>query len=113
MYDKVVKEAQDNLKPVMDMVAINSQAVEKLVQQQAAYMSEVLNAGLAQARTVSEAKDPASAAEAQKAYVEEMGSKLMAAAKQNLDVMMEAKDALTKVAEGAMKDVQAKVTKAK
>jgi len=113
MYDKVVKEAQDNMKPVLDMVAINSAAVEKLVKQQADYMSELLNSGLNQARTVSEAKDPNAAVEAQKAYVEEMSSKLMEAAKQNLDVMMEAKDALAKVVETSVKDVQDKVSKAK
>ncbi len=113
MYDKVVKEAQDNMKPVLDMVAINSAAVEKLVKQQADYMSELLNSGLNQARTVSEAKDPNAAVEAQKAYVEEMSSKLMEAAKQNLDVMMEAKDALAKVVEASVKDVQDKVSKAK
>jgi len=113
MYDKVVKEAQDNMKPVLDMVAINSEAVEKLVKQQANYMSELLNAGLNQARTVSQAKDPTAAVEAQKVYVEEMSSKLMEAAKQNLDVMMEAKDALAKVVETSVKDVQSKVGKVK
>lgn len=109
MYDKVLKEAQANMKPLMDMVEINSQAVEKLVKQQADYMSDLLKAGMDHGKSVSDVKDPAAALEAQKQFVEEMGKNLMAAAKSNLDVMVEAKDALSKVVEASVKDVQSKV----
>jgi phasin family protein len=113
MYDKVFKEAQENMKPLLDMVEINSQAVEKLVKQQADYMSEVLKAGLEHGKVVSEIKDPAAAVEAQKTFVEEMGKRLMEAAKTNMDVMVEAKDSLTKVVEASVKEVQSKVSAAK
>lgn len=109
MYEKMMNDARSTMKPVMDMVEVNSKAVEKLVQQQASYMSNVLNAGLEQSKTMTEVNDPAQAMEAQKAYIESMSKQLMSAAQENLQVMTEAKDAMQQIFEASVKEAQSKV----
>lgn len=108
MYEKFVNEAKDTFKPMFDLVDINTKAMEKLVSQQAAYVVDLLKFNLEHTRALSESKDLESALEAQKAYAKDVSQKFADAAKQNFNVLLETKDAVSEVFESSLKNVKAK-----
>ena len=112
MYEKFFAESKFDLKPVLDMLEINGGAVEKLVKQQADFINDLVKAGVAHSKALAESKDLTAVAELQKAYFTDFGQKVMDATKQNLDVIVDAKDQVTKVVEASFKGVQSKPAKA-
>lgn len=107
MYDKIFADMQDKMKPAMEVLEINGGAVEKLFQQQSNLINDLVQSGMEHSKAVAETKDLTALAELQKTYFADLSQKLMDAAKLNLDVMVEAKDAITKVVEASFKGVQA------
>ena len=112
MYDKMFADMKDTMKPVIAVIEINGGAVEKLVKQQADFINDLVKGGVAHSKALAGTSDFTAVAELQQAYLTDLGQKMMDATKQNLDVMVEAKDAVSKVVEGSIKGVQSKVAKA-
>ena len=112
MYENMFTDMQDKMKPAMEMLEVNSSAVEKLLKQQAELFNELVSAGFEHSKAVAETKDFGALTELQKAFFANMGQKMMDTSKQNLDVLVGAKDSITKIVEASFKGVQAKAPKA-
>lgn len=109
MYDKLTTEWKENFKPVTELLDINSVAIDKLIQQNVAYTSAVLRAGVDHAKALTTADDANAAIELQKGYLNAIGEKFVSTAKQNVEVLVEAKDAAAKIIEGSVQAMQDKV----
>ena len=115
MFDKIAEQIQNSFKadqfqnsfkPVSELFAVNVKAMEQLAQQQTALFTGVLNDGVAYAEGLSAQKDIAGIVEAQKAYVEGVQEKVVAAAKDTYAVLTETQEKAGEVLKGAF--VQAK-----
>ncbi len=106
MYEKFFADVNARFKPALELFEINSSTAQKMAQQQSAYFSELVESSLAHSKALAGSKDFAAAAELQQAYFAELGQNLMDLAKQNLDLVVEAKDALSKVMEASFEGVQ-------
>lgn len=102
MYDKFAIDPKASLKPVLELVEINVGTAEKLVQQQAGYVVEMLNASVEHAKLLGGMSDAAAAIEVQQTFAKDMGQRFADAAKQQFETLTEAKDAAAKLFEGAV-----------
>ena len=104
MSDLFMKNLDKQLKPLKQLVDINNKAMEKLVQQQSAYMNEVLQASVEQASKLSNPGDVENFVKNQHEFIATMSKKLMETAQRNMDVMNEARDATAKLLQDSVKD---------
>lgn len=58
MYEDLMKDMQDKMKPVTEMAEINKTTAEKLISLQSEYMTELFNTGIAQMKALSDIKEP-------------------------------------------------------
>lgn len=113
MYEKFISEAKVNMQPVLELVEANVSVTEKLVQQQASYMIEVLNASVDHVKSLGDVTDVSTAVEAQQAFAQNMGQRFVDAAKAQFETLTEAKDAASKLFEGAVPAAAAPAAPAK
>lgn len=116
MYEKFSEQLQSSLKPANELFAINAKAMEQLAKQQTGLFTSLLNVNVALAKDLSSKQDLASAIETQKAYAQDVQSKLVAAAKDAAGVITKSQEEASKVIKGAMtqaKDFSAFGTTAK
>ena len=106
MLDKVTEQFETSLKPYNELVAINTQALEQLTQQQTELFTSNLKQGLAYAQDLSAKKDLADVIESQKAFAESMQEKLTSAAKDAYAVITKAQEQSGKIMKGAFAQVQ-------
>lgn len=99
MYEDMMKDVQDNMKPVVDMAEINKKAAEKLIELQSRYVSDFVNATMAQMQALSSIKDPQEAIELQVEYVKSLESKLTSVAEEEMAALSSAKGELKAVIE--------------
>ncbi len=92
MFDKVAEQFQNSCQPLADLIAVNTNALEQLAQQQTTLVTGVLNDGVAFAEGLSAQKDVTSFVEAQKAYAEGVQEKVTAAAKDAYSVLTETQE---------------------
>ncbi len=109
MFDKVNEQIQKSLKPMTDLASVNASALQQLAEKQNALFSSLLNEGVAFAEGVSDKKDVNSLVEAQKAYMEGVQEKVVAAAKDAYEVLSSAQEQAGEVLKSAMDDVQSTV----
>lgn len=99
MYDTMFKTFADQMAPFNKVAEINKKTAEKLVEIQSAYVTELYNAGVAQAKALTGAKEPKDAIELQVAFFKEMEAKLTSVAEQEFTTLTGARDELTSVFE--------------
>jgi len=102
MYDKFAIDPQASLKPAIELAEINVGIAEKLVQQQAGYVVDMLNASVEHAKLLGGMSDAAAAFEAQQGFARDVGQRFADAAKLQFETLTEAKDATLKLFEGAV-----------
>lgn len=105
MYEDMMKDVQENMKPVVDMAEINKKAAEKLIQLQSGYVSDFVNATMAQMQALSSIKDPQEAINLQVEYVKQLEAKLTTVAEEEMATLNEAKDELTAVIEKSFSEL--------
>ena len=105
MYEDMMKDMQDKLKPVTDMAEINKSTAEKLIALQSEYLTDLFNSGLAQMKALSEVKEPKSAFELQVKYFKELEAKLTNVAEKELAALTAAKEQLTDLVEKSVADL--------
>lgn len=101
MYEQM----KDKMKPVMDMAEINKKTTETLISLQSQYVSDFVNASLAQMKTLTEAKEPKSAFEAQVKYLKEIEAKMTDVAEKEVAALTAAREELTEIVEKSLGDV--------
>ncbi len=99
MYEDMMKDVKENMKPVVDMAEINKKAAEKLIALQSGYVSDFVNATMAQMQALSSIKDPKEAIELQVEFVKTLEAKLSSVAEEEMAALNSAKDELTAVIE--------------
>ncbi|GAA0685624.1 hypothetical protein GCM10009104_09100 [Marinobacterium maritimum] len=99
MYDNMLKEMQDKMKPVTDLVELNRKAAEKIFALQSELFTESVNAGLAQVKALSEVKEPKAAFELQMTFLKEQEAKWSNTAEQELAALNEVREELTSLME--------------
>lgn len=99
MYEEMMKDVQENMKPVVDMAEINKKAVERLIELQSSYVTDFVNATMAQMQALSSIKDPQEAIELQVDYVKQLETKLSSVAEEEMAALNSAKDELTAIIE--------------
>lgn len=104
MNQDFLKNFEQQLQPLKQLVEINNKAMEKLVQQQNAYMNDVLKASMEQAGKLTSPGDVENFVKTQQEFIAAMSKKLMDAAQQNMNVMNEAREATAKLIQDAVKD---------
>lgn len=105
MYEDMLKEMQDKMKPVSDIAEINKSTAERLISLQSEYLTDMFNSGLAQMKALSEVKEPKSAMELQIKYFKEMEAKLTNVAEQEIAALSSAREKLTDIIEKSVADM--------
>ncbi len=100
----MMNELKDSMKPVMDIAEINKKTAEKLIALQSSFVTEVVNASLAQMKTLSETKDAKAAVELQVKYLKDAEAKMTEVAEKEIAALAEAKAELTSLVEKSIED---------
>ncbi len=119
MFDKFSEQFGKSFKPVSELFAVNAKAMEKMVQQQTAYVTSVMNDGVTFTRSLADQKDLNGVLEVQKHYAEDLQEKFVSATKDAYALVTETqeqagellKDMFSQVSKEA-EGVVAKATKA-
>lgn len=101
----MINEFKDSMKPVMDMAEINKKTAEKLIALQSSFVTDVVNASLAQMKTLAETKDPKAAMELQVKFLKDAETKMTEVAEKELAAFAEAKAELSNVVEKSFSDM--------
>ena len=112
MIDSMFKDVSVNFKPLVDAAEINTATTSKLVQMQAAFVTDMLTAGLANTKAVAEMRDPKEVFEAQQSFARDFGQKCTDAAPEQITALNEAKEEMQKLAQDSMNSVQPVAEKA-
>ncbi|MDX2368727.1 MAG: TIGR01841 family phasin [Colwellia sp.] len=90
------------MKPFNNLVEINTKTVEKLINQQTALITTIMNDSVAQTKALSEQTDLATAIEAQKVFTESLQAKVSASAKEAYDVVTKNSEEVTTLVKGSI-----------
>lgn len=101
----MIDNLKDSMKPVMDMAEINKKTAERLIALQSSYVTEVVNASLAQMKTLSETKDAKDALELQVKYLKDAEAKMTEVAEKEIAALAEAKAELSTLVEKSLSDL--------
>jgi hypothetical protein len=105
MYEDILKDMQEKMKPVTEMAEINKDTAEKLISLQSEYMTDLFNTGIAQMKALGEVKEPKTALEMQVKYFKEIEAKMTDTAEKELAAISSAKEKLTDIIEKSMFDM--------
>lgn len=113
MYGKMMDSLNEQMKPFADMTTIGTQAFEKLLKKHMDLAGDCFEAGLGQAGQFGSPKDLPALMSAQSAFMSDMGKKLFDLAKFDMDVMVEANQAMSGVIENGLKSMPGLAAKPK
>jgi hypothetical protein len=105
MYEDILKDMQEKMKPVTEMAEINKDTAEKLISLQSEYMTDLFNTGIAQMKALGEVKEPKTALEMQVKYFKEIEAKMTDTAEKELAAISSAKEKLSEIIEKSMFDM--------
>lgn len=105
MYEDMMKDVQNKMKPVTDMAEINKSTAEKLISLQTEYVTDLFNSGLAQMKALSEVKEPKAAIELQVKYFKDLEAKLTNVAEKEIATLTSAKEQLTELVEKGVSEM--------
>jgi hypothetical protein len=105
MYEDMMKDVQNKMKPVTDMAEINKSTAEKLIALQTEYVTDLFNSGLAQMKALSAVKEPKAAIELQVKYFKDLEAKLTNVAEKEIATLTAAKEQLTELVEKGVSDM--------
>lgn len=105
MYEEMLKNMQEKMKPVTEMAEVNKSTTEKLITLRSEYMTDLFNTGLNQMKAWSEVKEPKAAFELQMKHFKDLEAKLTNAAEKELATLTEAREQLTDVVEKSIADM--------
>jgi len=99
MYDNMLKEMQDKMKPVTELAELNKKAVEKIFALQSGYFADCVNASLAQVKALAEVKEPKQALELQMSFIKQQEAKWSEVAEQELAALNEVREEMSSLFE--------------
>lgn len=93
-------------KPVTDLVVLNAETTGTILLRQNAFVTDMISASVDQVKTLTTAGSLRDAAESQRAYLREMGSKFQSVTKENVETLRDAGRDASSVVRGAFKGVR-------
>lgn len=106
MYDNMLKEMQDKMKPVSELVELNRKAAEKIIALQSELFTDSVNDSLAQIKALAEVKEPKQAFELQMSYLKELEAKWSSTAEKELAALNEVREEITSLFEQSLESLK-------
>ncbi|MEH6650441.1 MAG: phasin family protein [Motiliproteus sp.] len=111
MYENMIEEMTNRMKPVMDLAETNKKVLETLASVQKDTLTDVVNASMEQFQALSQCKDPKAALELQVQFYKALEAKMTNTTEQSIAAFSEVKNAYTSVLEESAKTATAEVEK--
>ena len=92
MFEKLMTDAREQMKPMLDVVALNTSTMEKVAKQNGEALNDAFNKGVEHARKVTTLTDPNAFVEAQQSYAKDLGEAMVNVGKANIEVFNEARE---------------------
>ena len=105
MYETMLNDVKEKMKPVVDMAEINKKTAERLIALQTAYFNDFVSSSFAQMNALATVRDPRQATEMQVSFFKQMEGKLTDTAEQELAALTEAKEEYTALVEKSLSDM--------
>ncbi|MBA4502109.1 phasin family protein [Marinobacterium marinum] len=105
MYDNMLKDMQDKMKPMTQLVELNRKAAEKIFSLQSELFTTSVNASLAQFKALAEVKEPKEAFELQMSFIKEQEAKWSDTAEQELAALNEVREEFTSLLEQGLESM--------
>lgn len=100
------------LKPVNELVLINAETTGSILLRQNAFFGDLVESSVQQVKTLSQAQSLRDAIDAQRAYMKEMGSKVSAVTRDNIETLREGGKSAGGVVKGALRRGRDEVSEA-
>lgn len=98
-----MEQVETAMKPLNDLVELNTKTVEQLISQQTALITSILNDSISQAKELSAQTDFTSAVESQKSFTEALQAKVSSSAKEAYDVVTKTSEEVTTLVKDSVK----------
>lgn len=102
MYDNMLKEMQEKMKPVTELAEINKKAMEKIFALQSGYFADCVSATLAQVKALAEVKEPKEVLELQIKFIKQQEAKLTETAEQEFAALNEVREQFSSLVEESL-----------
>ncbi|PPC75851.1 flavodoxin [Pokkaliibacter plantistimulans] len=103
MIDSMNKQMKDAMGPLQEMMRIQTNMLELLAKQQMECTQSCVEATMAQTKELPNCSKPEDVVKLQQAYAKEIEETLRQAGQRNMDILNEARVALTELAQKSMK----------
>ncbi|GEM_PF-659061 len=105
MYEDLLKDVQDKMKPAIDVAEANKKAVEALFSLQSEYVTDFVDSSVAQMKALSETKDPKEAVDLQVKFFKGLEEKLTSVAEKELAAITAAKEEIAAIIEKSLAEI--------
>ena len=105
MYEDLLKDVQEKMKPAIDVAEANKKAVEALFSLQSEYVTDFVDSSVAQLKALSETKDPKEAVDLQMKFFKELEGKLSTVAEKELAALNAAKEEIAGIIEKSLAEI--------
>lgn len=102
MLDKFFEQAQSAMKPMNDLAALNTKVMEEAFEKQKAFVTDMVNDGMAYAKELSSQKDFSGVYQTQKSYLEGVQEKLMSASTDAYEMFTSTQEKASSMIKGSM-----------
>ena len=79
MYEKIFEQAQSSMKPLTELMTLNAQIMQEAAEKQTAFFKDIVSDSMTFAKELSSQKDYSGVYQTQKAYMEGLQEKWIAA----------------------------------
>ncbi len=79
MYEKIFEQAQSSMKPLTELMTLNAQIMQEAAEKQTAFFKDIVSDSMTFAKELSSQKDYSGVYQTQKAYMESLQEKWIAA----------------------------------
>jgi phasin family protein len=97
MYDKFFEQAQTAMKPMTELMTFNAKLMEDVAEKQKSFVTDIIEDGMSFAKEMSAQKDYSGVYQTQKAYLEGMQAKWIAASTEAYEMMTSTQEKMSDV----------------
>ena len=105
MYEDLMKDVQEKMKPAIDVAEVNKKALETLFSLQSEYITDFVDSSVAQMKALSEVKEAKDAIELQVSFLKNLEVKMSSVAEKELATLTSAKEEITGIVEKSLSEI--------
>lgn len=105
MYEDLMKDVQEKMKPAIDVAEVNKKALETLFSLQSEYVTDFVDSSVAQMKALSEVKEAKEAVDLQVAFLKQLETKMTSVAEKELAALTSAKEEITDILEKSLAEI--------